>query len=81
MKLSREEYWDGLPFCSPGALPNPGTEPGSPALQADSLQSESPGNQVGKTKIRQNQEGMVKYQNLKEKNKKPEAKTSLGGFN
>ena len=34
--FSRQEYWSGLPFPSPGNLPNPGTEPGSPALQADS---------------------------------------------
>ena len=40
MEFSRQEYWSGLPFPSPGNLPNPGTEPGSPALQADSLLSE-----------------------------------------
>ena len=32
MGLSRQEYWSGLPFCSPGDLPNPGTKPESPAL-------------------------------------------------
>ena len=32
-----QEYWSGLPFPSPGDLPNPGTESGSPALEADSL--------------------------------------------
>ena len=37
---SREEYWNGLPFPSPGDLPNVGIEPRSPALQADSLLSE-----------------------------------------
>ena len=36
MEFSREEYWSGLPFPSPGDLPHPGTEPESPALQADS---------------------------------------------
>ena len=37
----RQEYWSGLPFSSPGDLPNPGIEPGSPALwQVDSLPSE-----------------------------------------
>ena len=41
--FSRQEYWSGLPFPSPGDLPNPGIEPGSPALQADSLPSEPPG--------------------------------------
>ena len=45
MGFSRQEYWSGLPFPSPGDLPNPGIEPGSPALQADALSSESPGNQ------------------------------------
>ena len=40
MEFSRQEYWSGLPFPSPGDIPNPGTEPKSPALQADSLPSE-----------------------------------------
>ena len=43
MGFSRQEYWSGLPFLSPGDLPNPGTEPGSPALEADALTSEPPG--------------------------------------
>ena len=38
--FSRQEYWSGLPFPSPEDLPDPGIEPGSPALQADSLLSE-----------------------------------------
>ena len=37
MRLSRQEYWSGLPCPRPGDLPNPGIEPGSPALQEDSL--------------------------------------------
>ena len=41
--FSRQEYWRGLPRPSPGDLPNPGIEPRSPTLQADSLSSESPG--------------------------------------
>ena len=41
--LSRQEYWNGLPFPSPGDLPNPGIKPGSPTLQADGLPSELPG--------------------------------------
>ena len=41
--FSKQEYWSGLPFPSPGDLPNPGIEPGSPVLQADALPSESPG--------------------------------------
>ena len=40
MELSRQGYWSGLPFLSPGDLPNPGIEPRSPALWADSLSSE-----------------------------------------
>ena len=40
MEFSRQEYWNGLPFPSPGDLPDPGIEPGSPALQIDSLLSE-----------------------------------------
>ena len=40
MGFSRQEYWSGLPFPSPGDLPNPETEPRSPALQADSLPAE-----------------------------------------
>ena len=43
MEFSRQEYWNGLPFLSPGDLSNPGIEPESPALQADSLPSEPPG--------------------------------------
>ena len=43
IEFSRQEYWSGLPFPSPGDLPNLGTELGSPALQADSLPSEPPG--------------------------------------
>ena len=41
--FSRQEGWSGLPFPSPGDLPDPGIEPGSPALQADALPSEPPG--------------------------------------
>ena len=43
MGFTRQEYWSGLPFPSPGDLPNPGIEPRSPALQADALTSEPPG--------------------------------------
>ena len=43
MGFTKQEYWSGLPFPSPGDLPNPGIEPRSPALQADALTSESPG--------------------------------------
>ena len=43
MGFSRQEYWSGLPFASPGDLPHPGVKPRSPALQADALPSEPPG--------------------------------------
>ena len=43
MGFSRQEYWSGLPFPSPRDLPDAGIEPGSPALQADSLQTELQG--------------------------------------
>ena len=43
MGFSRQELWSGLPFPSPGYLPDLGIEPASPALQADALPSEPPG--------------------------------------
>ena len=46
MGFSRQEYWSGLPFPSPGDLPDPGIEPRSPALQADALTSEPPGKPI-----------------------------------
>ena len=42
MGFLRPEYWSGLPFPSPGDLPDPGIEPMSPELEADSLPTESP---------------------------------------
>ena len=47
MGFSRQEYWSGLPFPSPGDLPDPGIEPRSPTLQADALTSEPPGKPIG----------------------------------
>ena len=46
--FSRQEYWSGLPFPSLGDFPDPGIEPGSPALQVESVPSEPPGNLRGK---------------------------------
>ena len=46
MGFSRQEHWSGLPFPSAGDLPDPGIEPGSPALEADALTSEPPGKQA-----------------------------------
>ena len=45
IEFSKQEYWNGLAFPSPGDLPNPGIEPGSLSLQADALPSEPPGKQ------------------------------------
>ena len=44
--FSRQEYWSGLPFPSPGDLPDPEIEPRSPTLEADALPSEPPGKPV-----------------------------------
>ena len=44
--FSRQEYWSGLPFPSPGDLPDPGIEPGFPTLQANALPSEPPGLEI-----------------------------------
>ena len=46
MEFSKQEYSSGLPFPSPGDLPDPGIEPRSPTLQADTLLSESPGKPI-----------------------------------
>ena len=46
VEFSKQEHWSGLPFLSPGDLPNPGIEPGSSPLQADSLLSEPPGKPI-----------------------------------
>ena len=55
MGFSRQEYWSGLPFPSPRDLPDPGIKVRSPALQADSLQSELPreADGVGGKKMKQ----------------------------
>ena len=50
MGFSRQEYWSGLPFPSPGDLPDPGIETRSPAFQADALTSEPPGKPKCKTR-------------------------------
>ena len=55
MGFSRQEYWSGSPFSSPGDLPDPGIEPRSPALQAEALTSEPP----GKPKLLLNNKGTL----------------------
>ena len=46
MEFSKQEYWSGLSFPSPGDLPNPGIKPRSHSLQTDSLPSEPPGKSI-----------------------------------
>ena len=48
----RQEHWSGLPFPSPGDLPDPGIDPRSPALQADALPSELPGQHKNDTNFK-----------------------------
>ena len=54
MGFSRQKCWSGLPFPSPGDLPNPGIEPGFPALQTDALPSEPPGKPLVHSKYSNN---------------------------
>ena len=54
MGFSRQKCWSGLPFPSPGDLPNPGIEPGFPALQTDALPSEPPGKHLVHSKYSNN---------------------------
>ena len=51
MAFSMQVYWSGLPFPSPRDLPNPGIEPRSPTLQADTLPSEPPGKPINQALI------------------------------
>ena len=57
MGFPRKEHWSGLSFPSPGDLPNPEMEPGSPTLQANSLSSEPPGKPVGDIPIQKDSVG------------------------
>ena len=68
MEFSRQEYWSGLPFPSPGDLPDPGSEPRSPTLQADSLPSEPPGDPYT-YKLKEN---ILKGPDLKAPSKNPQ---------
>ena len=58
--FSRQEYWSGSPFPSPGDLPDPGIEPKSPTLQADALTSEPPGKPDIKTRWQEYTEELYK---------------------
>ena len=61
MEFSRQEYWSGLPFPSPGDLANPGIKPGSPTLRANTLPSEPP----GKPTIHKDKLKWIKYLNVR----------------
>ena len=56
MGSPRQEYWSELPFTSSGDLPNPGIEPGLPALQADSLPRKPPGKPISTAEASSNTE-------------------------
>ena len=77
MEFSRQEYWSGLPFPSPGDLPNPGIKLGSPALQTDALLSEPPGkpHKIHIDAIKMNEADSFTSRNLQMKKKG--ANTSL----
>ena len=69
MGFSRQEYWSGVPFPSPGDLPNPGMDPGSPEFQADAVTSElhqgSPYNEIFVIKKKNECESvLVRWMNL-----------------
>ena len=63
MEFSRQEYWSGLPFPSPGDLPNPGIEPVSPTLHANTLPSEPSGKPKGSETLGQLRRSMVEGKN------------------
>ena len=61
MEYFRPEYWSGLPFPSPGDLPDPGIEPRSLTLQADSLPPEPPGKSYGREELLYSPENVQKH--------------------
>ena len=79
MEFSRQGYWSGLPFLSPGDLPNPGIEPRSPTLQADSLPSgNTQKNYTKKDHEPDNQDGVITH--LEPDNLECEVKWALGSI-
>ena len=66
MGFSRQEYWSGLPFPSPGDLPDPGIEFRSPTLQADALTSAPPGKPLN-TRIQSLRKPTIETQNFRSK--------------
>jgi len=71
MEFSRQEYWSGLPFSSPGDLPNPGMEPRSPTLQADALPSELPRKPFGSGNLIKEQTDSNPVPAVSQANQKP----------
>ena len=63
MGFSGQEYWSGLPFPSPGDLPDPGIKPWSPAFQADTLTSEPPGKSLKSTYLLKNYQCFLQIRN------------------
>ena len=70
MEFSRLEYWSGLPFPSPGDLPDSGIEPGSSAVQVDALLSEAP------VTIKKGKEKLCNFLFKKEEKRKMLSKSS-----
>ena len=66
MGFSRQGYWSGLPFPSPGDLPDPGIEPRSPTLQADALTSAPPGKPLN-TRMQSLRKPPIETQNFRSK--------------
>ena len=66
MEFSRQEYWSGLPFPSPGDLPDPGIKPRSPTLQAEALTSAPPGKPLN-TRIQSLRKPPIETQNFRSK--------------
>ena len=66
MGFFRQEYWSGLPFPSPGDLPDPGIEPRSPTSQADALTSAPPGKPLN-TRIQSLRKPPIETQNFSSK--------------
>ena len=64
MGFPRQEYWNGLPFPSPGDLPNPEIELGSPALQADSFLSKLSGKQTDEATATGQDEVLIRVENI-----------------
>ena len=79
MGFSRQEYWSGLPFPSPGDLPDPGIEPRSPTLKADTLTSEPPGKPYSFHQMSTKDLLKAKYPPSRERLLPPEEPRRMGG--